>query len=173
MTHIITAKNTTVTDSIRAYIEKRFVKFSKYMPDDTTVYTKIEVKDNGNRHKVEVTIPFGKQTIRAEVSDTDMYVAIDSVEKTVARLLRKRKEKIVERRQQPGEAPAAVEELIPEYNITRVKLHKLASMGAQEACEAMEMIGHPFYAYMDEDRDNMICIVYLRNDGTCGQIVCE
>ena len=93
MEHIIKAKNTTATESIKAYIEKKFSKFDKYAPADTRIYTKIEVKDNGNRHKVEVTIPFGKQTLRVEHNDKDMYAAIDAAEKTMSRLLKRRKEK--------------------------------------------------------------------------------
>ena len=169
MEHIITAKTTTVTDGIRGYIEKRFAKFDKYAPDDTVVYTKIEVKDNGNRHKIEVTIPFGKQIVRAEANDTDMYTAIDNVEKIMARQLKKRKEKMTQRRQQPSALPVAVETVENEYQIARIKNHKLLAMTAQEACEAMEMVGHKFYVYLEADT-NAICAVYAKEDGTFGQI---
>ena len=172
MEHIITAKKTTVTDGIRSYIEKRFAKFDKYVTKDIKVYTKIEVKDDGNRHKVEVTIPFGKQTLRAESNGTDMYAVIDDVEKTMSRLLKKRKEKLTQRWQEPGELSTPEATAIPEYEITRTKTHKLLSMTAQEACESMEMIGHPFYAYMYADK-NSICVVYMREDGTYGQLIYE
>lgn len=172
MEHIITAKKTTVTDGIKAYVEKRFAKFDKYVSQDIKVYTKIEVKDDGNRHKVEVTIPFGKQTLRAEANDTDMYAAIDNVEKTMSRLLKKRKEKLTQRWQEPGGLSVAVETEVPEYEITRSKTHKLLSMTAQEACEAMEMVGHPFYAYLDAEKKS-ICVVYVREDGTFGQLIYE
>jgi putative sigma-54 modulation protein len=172
MEHIITAKKTTVTDGIRAYIEKRFSKFEKYVSDNIKVHTKIEVKDDGNRHKVEVTIPFGRQVLRAEANDVNMYTAIDNVEKTMARMLKKRKEKITQREQQSVELAAGPESSEPEYDITRVKTHKLHALTVQEACEAMEMIGHPFYAYMDTDVGS-VCVVYIRDDGTCGQLIYE
>lgn len=172
MINNITAKNTTVTEAIRAYVEKKFTKFDKYAPDDTTVYTKIEVKDNGNRHKVEVTIVLGKQTLRAEANDTDMYAAIDNVEKTMCRLLKKRKEKIVDRRQQGGVPVVEAEAVVPDYEITRVKTHNILSMTAQEACEAMEMVGHPFYVYHDYEK-NKTCAVYRREDDTFGQLIYE
>ena len=172
MEHIITAKTTTVTDGIRGYIEKRFAKFDKYAPDDTKVYTKIEVKDNGKRHKVEVTISFGKQTLRAEANDADMYAAIDNVEKTMARLLKKRKEKITQRRQQASDLNIDSETTENEYKIARVKNHKLVPMTTQEACEAMEMVGHPFYVYLDA-KTNFVCAVYVKEDGTYGRLVYE
>ena len=173
MKHIITAKNTSVTDSIKNYIHKRFSKFEKYVSDDTVVYTKIEVKENGLRHKVEVTIPFGKQTIRAEISDKDMYAAIDNVERIASRLLKKRKEKITQRQQAAGAPLVATEEPIAEYEVTRLKVHQLLSISTQEACEAMEMIGHPFYVYLDKDNNNKVCAVYLREDGSYGCLVYE
>lgn len=173
MEHIINAKNTTVTPAIRAYIEKRFAKFAKYANEDMTVHTKIEVKDGGLRHKVEVTIQFGKQTVRAEANDTNMYVAIDNVEKTVSRQLKKRKEKLTQRYHAAPTEPVAEDvEAIPVYEISRVKNHKLSPMTAQEACEAMDMVGHPFYAYFDAD-DNKPCVVYEREDGTYGKLIFE
>ena len=172
MKHIITSKNTTVTDAIRMYIEKRFAKFDKYAPNDTDVYTKIEVKDNGNRHKVEVTISFGKQTLRAEENSTDMYTAIDNVEKTMSRLLKKRKEKNTQRYQQPANIQMEQDSSDSEYQISRIKMHKLHPMTVNEACEAMEMVGHPFYIYIDVETNN-ISAVYMRDDGTYGQLVYE
>jgi ribosomal subunit interface protein len=170
MKNIITAKKTTVTDGIRAHIERRFAKFDKYVEKDITVHTKIEVKDNGNRHKVEVTIPFGKQILRAESNGSDMYAAIDDVEKTMSRLLKKRKEKLTQRRQQPAVITVDAEEIEQTYAITRVKHHTLLSMTAQEACEAMEMVGHPFYVYNDIDA-NAVCAVYVREDGNYGHLI--
>ena len=174
MEHVITAKKTTVTDSIRAYIEKRFSKFEKYIDRNVVVHTKIEVKDNGNRHKVEVTIPFGKKALRAEVNDTDMYVAIDEAERVMSRLLKKRKEKRVQRWQQgaeptyeAAEAPETDENV---YDINRVKRHELLPMTAQEACEAMDMIGHKFYVYLDSENGST-CAVYKRDDGNYGQLI--
>jgi hypothetical protein len=69
-----------------------------------------------------------------------MYAAIDNVEKTMARLLKRRKEKMVQRRQQPAELPVTPEAPENEYQITRVKKHKLLTMTAQEACEEVARI---------------------------------
>lgn len=172
MNHIITAKKTTVTDGIKSYIERKFNKFEKYVPQDTSVYTKIEVKENGARHKVEVTITLGKQTIRAESNDIDMYAAIDNAEKKMARLLKKRKEKLEDRRQQSAILPDdndTVDE--SEYLISKTKRHELLCMTAQEACEAMEMVGHPFYVYIGSDQNNQVCAVYKRDDGSYGNLI--
>ena len=169
MEHIINAKNTTVTNSIREYIEKRFSKFDKYAPVETKVYTKIEVKDNGNRHKVEVTITLGRQTLRAECNDKDMYAAIDTVEKTMVRLLKRRKEKFEDRQRKVAHCEPT-ETTENQYHISKVKTHKMLEMTVQEACEAMDMISHPFYVYFDTEKQKS-CAVYLREDGTYGQLI--
>jgi putative sigma-54 modulation protein len=170
MEHIITAKKTTVTDGIRVYIEKRFAKFDKYVDRDIKVYTKIEVKANGNRHKVEVTIPFGRQMLRAEANDIDMYAAIDDAEKTMSRLLKKRKEKITQRRQRLTEDIVADESSEQSYVIARIKTHEMQTMTEQEACEAMEMVGHSFYVYKDIE-EKSVCVVYMREDGDFGKLI--
>ncbi len=173
MEHIIRAKNTTVTPSIQNYVEKRFAKFAKYAPDDMVVHTKIEVKEGGDRHKVEVTISFGKQTLRAEANSTHMYAAIDDVEKTMSMLLKKRKDKMTEKHRQPKDfmfGPENEEKSVDEYKISRTKEHDLQAMTAQEACEAMDMISHPFFVYFD-DNLKTTCAVYKRDDGTYGQLV--
>ena len=175
MKHIINAKNTTVTDGLRTYVEKKFEKFDKYVHEDITVYTKIEVKDNGNRHKVEVTIPVKKDMLRVEVNDKDMYAAIDEAEKTMSRILRKRKEKKIEKKRESVELE--LNEDIPvddfKYDISRIKNHKLTKMSTKEACEAMEMVGHSFYVYKDTEQNNAVCALYVREDGTYGHLIFE
>lgn len=175
MKHIINAKNTTVTEGIRTYVETKFEKFEKYLHDDVTVHTKIEVKDNGNRHKVEVTIPIGKDVLRVEVNNKDMYAAIDDAEKTMARMLRKRKEKKIDKKRETVDFPLEEDTITDElkYEVTRVKKHKLSVMNTQEACEAMDMVGHSFYVYKDTEKDNAVCAVYVREDDTYGHLIFE
>ena len=171
MTHIITAKNTTVTEGIRGYIENKFAKFSKYIPDDSQVNTKIEVKENGRRHKVEITIFLGKKTVRAESCAENMYAAIDDAERKMSDILRKYKERIVDKNQQ-GRKPEIIDEVYTEHNhnlFSRVKTHEIGYMTDEEAVEAMELVGHTFFAYVN-DISGKLCVVYKRNGNTYGKI---
>ena len=178
MKHIVNAKNTTVTPAIREYVEKKFEKLEKYIQEkDIDVHTMIEVKDGGKRHKVEVTIPIGKDIVRAEVNHTDMYAAIDEAEKVAARRLRKRKEKLTDRYQKktrPDKVAEVdeteLEELIAEPEITREKVHEMRILTAKQAIDAMDMLGHSFYVYMDIDCEGRSCAVYKKEDGTYGHI---
>ena len=178
MRHIVNAKNTTVTPAIREYVEKKFEKLEKYIQEkNIEAHTMIEVKDGGKRHKVEVTIPIGKDIVRAEVNHTDMYAAIDEAEKVAARRLRKRKERITDRynkKTRPDKVAevneAEIEELLAEPEITREKVHEMRILSAKQAIDAMEMIGHSFYVYLDIDCEGHPCVVYKKEDGTYGHI---
>ena len=179
MNHVINAKGTTVTNSIKEYIEKKYSKFEKYINEDADVYTKIEVKEGGKRHKVEITIPIGKHVIRAEVNSDDMYAAIDQAEDVMARRLRKRKEKlhdrkknVVDKRELNITDATEIEDLAKDqFEIAKVKTFTVDIMTAQEACEAMELVGHDFFIYIDKVV-GAACAVYKRHDGTYGQLIC-
>lgn len=174
MRNIITAKNTTITEGLRSYMDRKFEKFDKYIDSDVIAHTRIEVK-NPERHKVEVTIPLGMKTVRAEAVENDMYSAIDEVEDTVVRILRKHKEKTMRNKRRThntlNEIASEDVEQNDIYEIVRSKEHELESMSMQEACEEMEMTSHDFYVYCDSDRNDKICVVYVREDGKYGQLI--
>ena len=55
-----------------------------------------------------------------------------------------------------------------EYPI-KEKIVYMSKMSAEEAIMEMNLIGHNFYAYLDEDTKD-VCVVYRRNDGAYGLI---
>lgn len=180
--YVVNARGTTVTDALREYIEKRFSKFEKYLlanqAHDIIVYTKIEVKDNGNRYKVEVTIPVGKKIFRAEQNNLhDMYAAIDNVEKIMVNRLKKNKEKFLDNKHRGAREP--ISEMIEnemledeKTSVVRTKHHLIENMTEEDALFAMEMIGHSFYNYYDVDAKTF-CTLYQRRDGGIGKIEYE
>ena len=53
----------------------------------------------------------------------------------------------------------------------RRKTFEMKPMTAEEAALNMEMLGHEFYVFRNEDGD--VNVVYLRHDGNYGLIVPE
>ena len=100
MKFIISGKNIEVTEGIKAAIEEKLGRLDKYLVDDTIVNVTLSVQKG--RQKIEVTIPMKGHIIRAEEGSEDMYVSIDLVEEVIERQLRKYKNKIVDRKQAPG-----------------------------------------------------------------------
>ena len=161
----ITTKNTTLTDGMKAYMDKRFKHFEKFLDKDDIVNVKIEANPGKViPMKVEVTIPSSKRIIRAEKGSYDFYTCIDDVELNLTRSLRKRKERRIEKHRHS----------IPEVyepQVVKEKVHELVPMTEDEACDAMEMTDHSFYVYLDSDRHDSVCVTYKREDGQYGLLI--
>jgi putative sigma-54 modulation protein len=126
--------------------------------------------------KVEITIPIKFITIRAEVEDKDLYAAIDkSVDKLEAQI-RKNKYKMNRSLQEKSGLKDAFQsgelnleelerELISPIKKKRIKLDILST---DEAITQMELLGHDFFIYYNEDKE--VCVLYLREDGKYGLI---
>ena len=59
-----------------------------------------------------------------------------------------------------------------EDEVVRTKSYHLEPMDIEEAITRMEALGHDFFMYLDVD-DNMISVVYHRDDGGYGIIQAE
>ena len=86
MKFVIIGKNTTVTPGLKASVEDKIGKLSKYFDEDTTAHVTLSVVRE--EQKVEVTIPVKGTIIRSEQSSSDMYVSIDLVEEIIERQLK-------------------------------------------------------------------------------------
>ena len=100
MKFIISGKNITVSEGLRTAVEDKLGKLERYFTPDTEVVVTLSVEKE--RQKIEVTIPVKGNIIRSEQVSNDMYVSIDLVEEVIERQLRKYKNKIVDRKQAPG-----------------------------------------------------------------------
>ena len=97
---LLAEKNITVSEGLRTAVEDKLGKLERYFTPDTEVVVTLSVEKE--RQKIEVTIPVKGNIIRSEQVSNDMYVSIDLVEEVIERQLRKYKNKIVDRKQAPG-----------------------------------------------------------------------
>ena len=71
---------------------------------------------------------------------------------------------------------AEVTSFVPEtedtgdYNLVRVKGFAFMPMSREEAILQMNLLGHNFFAFRDEDANGVFAVVYRRNDGDYGVI---
>ena len=174
MKYTITGRNMEVTDDLRAYIEKRFAKLSKYFNDQTEVF--VTLSKQRNDEKVEVTIPMKGTTVRAEDLDHDMYASIDALQEVLERQLRRNRKKLIDRKQNAASFSEAFfqeedgndgEE--DSIRIVKSKRFAIKPMSPEEACFQMEMLGHSFYVFYNADTDQ-VNVVYKRKDGNFGLI---
>ena len=97
MKFIIVGRNIEVTPGLKAAVEDKLSKLSKYFNPDTEVHVTLSVEKD--RQKIEVTIPVKGSIIRSEQASSDMYVSIDLVEEVIERQLKKYKKKIIDKHQ--------------------------------------------------------------------------
>jgi len=170
-----TGKNLTVTDAMKERTIQKLSRLEKLLPFDADVNVKFSVNRQNNR--VEVTIPLRRRILRAEVTATDMYSALDSIVDMLDKQMIKYKSRIRSRSRRDasykeefeftGELAENVEE--SPIVIDRTKHFPVKPMDAEEAAMEMEMLGHSFYVFRNGHTD-IINVVYKRNDGTYGLI---
>jgi putative sigma-54 modulation protein len=163
-----------ITEAIRNYFEKRLGKIERVFTGELEAFAVCKVYRDLT--KVEITIPIKFITIRAEVEDKDLYAAIDkSVDKLEAQI-RKNKHKMNRSLQEKTGLKDAFmsselnledleKELISPIKKKRIKLDILST---DEAITQMELLGHDFFIYYNEDKE--VCVLYLREDGKYGLI---
>ena len=97
MNFTIRAEKMEVTDSIKEYVTDKLSKMERYFDEPEKVNVKVLFKVRGREQKVEVTINSMGYDLRAEVSHSDMYAAIDLDIEKLERQMRKYKTKLMSR----------------------------------------------------------------------------
>ena len=91
----IRGENIEVTEALRDYVESKLSKVEKYFNEDQELHARVNLKVYREKTaKVEVTIPTGSVTLRAEDVSQDMYGSIDLVVDKIERQIRKNKTKL-------------------------------------------------------------------------------
>ena len=129
---------------------------------------------------MEITIRSSGTIFRVSESTSDMHASIDAAVTTLERQIRKNKTRL-ERRLRQGAFERAMDEgeissFAPEepeegeYRIVRSKTFPIKPMTREEAILQMNLLGHSFFAFKDEESDGAFAVVYRRYDGDYGLI---
>ncbi len=175
---IIKGKHMDVADSIEKYIRKKMQKLDKYF--DQILDAIATVSTEKNRNIFEVTLQARKAIIRAEEESDNMYTSIDRVIEKLERQILKYKEKLYSKssgesnRLKEMSASANQEEIpqiLPDEDIKIVKTKKfvIKPMSPEEASLQMELLGHSFFVFNNEETAQ-INVIYKRKDGNIGLI---
>ena len=171
-------KKVSLSDSIKEYAEKKIGKLDRYFAEEADAFVTFAVEKK-NRCTVELTLRAANGTLfraQEEDPDGDMRGAIDGAVSFIERRIRKNKTRLSRRLRQDAfvrsadEATSFVEENEDELVLKRVKQIQMKSMTREEALMQMNLLGHTFFAFRDEDNDGVFAVVYKRNDGGYGLI---
>ena len=161
-----------VTDAIKSYIKTKLTRVDKYFDSPDKIKANVLIRVKEKDQIIEVTIPLGKLTLRAEENNKDLYAAIDLVTDKLERQIRKNKTRINDKYKKE-EIPDFIfyfDE--PEENhdkIVKRKNIEIKPMSEEEAILQMELLDHDFYIFNNANED-CICVLYKRKDGNYGII---
>ena len=189
----ITANNTTLTDAIKKYAEKRLSILDRRFRDPVPVFLLIrkeQTRKEDERYVAEVTIRMRRGVIRGETRGDTPYTAIDNVSDRVIRQISRYKTRYSRkaRRDSAGGLGQAIAEQLAQTSadetgdsdvqtlahgqLVRTKRHVVALESVEDATAQMEMLGHNFYVFRNKENGE-INVVYQRHDDDYGLIVPE
>ncbi len=170
-------KNSNVDgNTLRTMEEKAYKRFARYFanePEEATTLG-IKISDKKFRFKVELTLPYYGFLLRTETyDDISPIAALDKSMDIMERRMSKSKTKIQKNKHReievtPPPIPEAEEE--PDiYSVVRIKTYEMKPMSVQDAILNMNMLGHTFYMFKNEETGK-VSTVYRRADDDYGMI---
>jgi putative sigma-54 modulation protein len=173
MTFTFTGKKFEVSDELRAYAEKKIGKIDRLFRHESEAF--VTFKTERGRYVAEVTLRNNGMYYRVSEVTSDMFASIDSACAAIERQVRKNKTRLekklrdgaFERTSQPV---LEEEEDEPEFKIVREKRFSIKPMTPEEAILQMDLLGHEFFAFRNEQEDDTFAIVYRRKNGGYGLI---
>lgn len=100
----IKATNLELTPAIRDYVEKKMNMLDKYLGKLKVISARFEVSLTTKHHQkgeifgAEANLSFGSDLLRVEKTEKDLYKAIDKVKDHLELVIKKYKDKKIERR---------------------------------------------------------------------------
>ena len=174
MKFTFTEKKIGRSQSLRDYAEKKVSKLERYFRGESEANLVFSIEREQN--KVELTVRSGSTILRVSESTSDMFASVDAAVSSMERQLRKHKTRLEKRLRQDAfervidEGAAFVP--VPEeddFQVVRTKKFPIKPMTVDEAILQMNLLGHSFYAFKDEDAGSF-AVVYRRNNGGYGLI---
>lgn len=165
----IVGDNVKVTEAMRNQIEKKLSNLEKYLIIDESTIARVVCRVHPNSQKIEVTIPTKVGILRSEVEHEDLYAAVDLAVDKLEDQIRRQKTRL-NRRHKASLAESFIieeEELEEEEIPVRTKTIHATEMDLDRAIMEMELSGHDFYIYTDEETGK-IAVVYCRENGGYG-----
>lgn len=167
----LTGHNVEILPTVRSYVEKKFKKISRHLPNLNVVkveLTEQKTKSQIQRYRSQVTLEINGTLLRAEEQAENLLIAIDRVVPVLDRQIERYKGKVY-KKNKAGIAARAQdydknvdEKVVP--RVVRTKRFYIKLMSVDEAVDQMELLGHNFFLFHNATTDE-INLVYKRQDG--------
>jgi ribosomal subunit interface protein len=193
---VVTGRHCELSERFRDHVADKLGKLEKH--DHRIMRVQVEVENERNPRqsdravRVELTAYSKGPVIRAEAAAVDKMGALDlAVDKMAAQMRRANDRKVRAHRNRPStselptltepEADTLDDDLVSERTVAsmtvtgdgppvvREKLHAARPMTLDQALYEMELVGHDFYLYVDQDTQRP-AVVYRRRGYDYGVI---
>jgi putative sigma-54 modulation protein len=179
----IRGKNLTVSDSDRAYVERKMKRLERMLDERSDA--EVDLRLEGNRkvddsHIVDVTVWVDGRSLRGSGAAATFRAAADDViDKLERRAVEQRQRPRDRRRSEQARFDGAhlVETPIDdgtagdddESQVVKVKRFAIKPMFEEDAISRMEELGHTFFIFVDAESEQ-VAVLYRRRDGRYGLI---
>ena len=177
-------RNIQIDESIRAYATQKLNRLDRVLPENSMAEMEVTystTRSLSDRITIQATINSEGVILRAEQRASDANAAIDSVVDILERKIRKFKTQTY--RSQRSSTPFRVLEaeraeqavdprqgsILSDGTLLRLKQFPMEPMTVEEAALQMEMVGHSFYMFLN-DESGQHNVLYRREDGNYGLI---
>ena len=180
----IHSKTSHLSDPFKERVHERLGRMERFGIKIDRVDVEVNLEQNPSHgdgaHKVQLTSRGSGPLIRAEAANSDNISAFDMAAEKFELQLRKAHERSKDvKHKSLKEVPIAtiqtateVEDVIDDYQIVREKAHVAEKMTRQAAIDALELLDHDFYLFIDVDT-NKPAVIYRRRGYSYGLITLE
>jgi putative sigma-54 modulation protein len=171
----VKGKNHEVSESIRRYAEEKLGKLDPQLHELTQVELELCVEKNPSisaNQVAEATVWTKGPTLRAREASTDMKASIDQLTDKLRRQIEHYRAKRSRRPSRgngiPTGGPMARDEDVGP-KIVKTKQFTIKPMSAEEAALQLELVGHDFFVFRNDESDE-VNVIYRRRGGGYGLI---
>ncbi len=160
-----------VTKAIKDYITDKLSKLDKYFEEAAKIKASVIIRVKNDEEIIEVTVPTGKFTLRAEEKHSDLYAAIDLVVDKLERQIRKNKTKLNNKYKNILQFDLNTDTEVEEDLAKIIKRKNISTkpMDEEEAILQMELLNHDFFVFKNVDEE-CVSVIYKRKDNDYGII---
>ena len=151
-----------VTDDLKEKVEKKLSKFDKFFSDEATA--NVTMRSQKNDEILEITIFYKGTMFRSEVADKEIENALDKSIDIIERQIRKNKTRLEKKFKTGAFEAIPAEEEEDEIKITKTKQFVISPMSVEEAVLQMNLLGHSFFLFLNEENDNINLVYKKAND---------
>ena len=156
-----------VTDDLKNKVEKKLSKFDKFFNDEASA--NVTMRSQKNDEILEITIFYKGTMFRSEVADKEIENALDKSIDIIERQIRKNKTRLEKKFKTGAFESIPFDDEEDEIKITKTKQFVISPMNVEEAVLQMNLLGHSFFLFLNEENDS-INLVYKKSNDEYGVI---